>query len=269
MLTGDFPPNPPEKLGYRLEFSDEFDSDRLNLDRWVPYYLPHWSSRERTQPSYHLEDGALTLRIDADQAPWSPEFDGEVKCSALQTGLFAGQVGSSAGQLRFNQSAIVREAQIARRTYLPLYGFFETRVKAPTARGSLGALWMIGFEEDPQESGEICIFEVFGDHLTPSASEVRCGVHPWSDPRLTEEFYRDVYPINAAEYHIYAAEWTPTHIDFYVDNVKRRTIHQSPTYPMQFMLTIYELPGGAGQDAPYPRCFTIDYFRGYQPLGGY
>lgn len=46
-MTGDFPPNPLEKPGYILEFQDEFEDGNLNLDKWIPYYLPQWSSREQ------------------------------------------------------------------------------------------------------------------------------------------------------------------------------------------------------------------------------
>lgn len=269
MPTGDFPPNALAKPGYHLVFHDAFDDSALNLDHWIPYYLPQWSSRAQSAARYHLAGGALTLRIDADQPPWCPEFDGAVKCSSLQTGLFAGPVGSPIGQHRFNPACRVREAQPTRRTFTPQYGYFEARVKAPATPGYLGALWLIGFEETPAQSGEITLFELFGDHITPTASEVRYGVHPFQDPALTDEFYRDTLPIDASQFHIYAVEWTPTHIDFYVDNIKRRTVHQSPAYPMQFMLNIYELPGANPSATGYPQQFVIDDFRAYFPDDGY
>ena len=84
--------------------------------------------------------------------------------------------------------------------------------------------------------------------------------------------HEDLLPIDAKRYHVYAAEWTPTHIDFYVDNRKLRTLRQSPRYPMQFMLGIYERPSVADAGAetgPYPKTFSIDYFRAYQPMAGY
>ncbi len=101
------------------------------------------------------------------------------------------------------------------------------------------------------------------------------GVHPWGDPALVDAFFEDPLPIDATRYHIYAAEWTPTQIDFYIDNQKIRTIEQSPSYPMQFMLGIYERPeqsdGIVVRNPPelYPKTFTIDYFRAYQPIDGY
>lgn len=269
MTYDGFPPNPPHKAGYRLEFAEEFDESSLNLSRWFPYYLPQWSSRERTAARHTLTDSTLVLYIDEQQEAWCPEFDGEVRCTSIQTGVYAGAVGSPYGQHRFKPSCVVREAQPTQRLYTPQYGFFEARVKAPPFAGSLGALWMIGFEEVPQESGEIVLFELFGDSITPSASEVRYGVHAWSDPTLQEEFFRETLPFNAAEFHIYGVEWTPTHIDFYIDNVHRQRVMQSPAYPMQFMLNIYDLPVANKHTADYPRRFVIDYVRGYQPEGGY
>ena len=263
------PPNPLHKPGYRLEINENFDGGTLNTDLWLPYYLPHWSSRERSATRYRLEDNTLVLYIDENDTPWCPEFDGGVKCSSLQTGLYAGEVGSAQGQHRFNKACVVREAQPTQRLYTPRYGFFEVRVKAPAIPGTVATLWMIGVEEQPQESGEIAMFELFGDQITPESSVVRYGIHPWQDATLTDEFYRDTLPIDAAEFHTYAVEWTPTHVDFYVDNLHQRRVMQSPAYPMQFMLGIYDIPGTDKRPDHYPKRFVIDYFRAYQPEGGY
>ena len=100
-------------------------------------------------------------------------------------------------------------------------------------------------------------------------------MHPWYDPNIVDEFYEEFFNIDATHYHIYAAEWTPTHIDFYLDNQKIRTVNQSPTYEMQFMLSMYERPDQANETDPrdrrasYPKEFVIDYFRAYQPIKGW
>jgi hypothetical protein len=272
---GDFPASPLEKPGYSLEFHDEFDGSTLNTDKWFPYYLPHWSSRAQSTPNYTFENGNLVLQITHDQQPWCPEFDGEVRCSSIQTGTFAGTVGSKIGQLQFSPDLVVREAQSNVRTYTPQYGYFELRAKGLNTNANHVALWMIGYEDSPEKSGEIAIFELVGAKAGNDLSEVRLGVHPWGDPTLKEDFYAEWLPIDTTHYHIYGLEWTPTHIDFYVDNVKIKIIQQSPAYPMQFMLSIYEHPfegawtGVYDPNAPYPKQFRIDYFRGYQPENGY
>ena len=93
---------------YELEFEDTFDGDELDRGRWVPYYLPQWSSRERSAARYEVGGGRLRLLIEADQQPWCPELDGEIRVSSLQTGVFAGPVGSKVGQHRFAPEAVVR-----------------------------------------------------------------------------------------------------------------------------------------------------------------
>ncbi|MCC6612473.1 MAG: glycoside hydrolase family 16 protein [Anaerolineae bacterium] len=275
LSRGDFPPNPLDKPGYQLEFHDEFDEPELDTTKWLPFYLPHWSSRVLSTPRYTIADSNLVLEIAQDQGPWCPEFDGEVRCSSIQTGSYSGAVGSKLGQHRFSDALIVREAQANTQLYTPQYGFFETRVKGLRTNANHASLWMIGYEDAPERSGEIALFELLGAQRSPTRSGVRYGLHPWGDPTITDGFYEDYFDIDTAQFHIYAVEWTPTRVDFTLDNVKIRTIAQSPGYPMQFMLSLYELPfadawtGAYNPDDPYPKTFTVDYVRGYQPMGGY
>jgi hypothetical protein len=270
--TVDFPGNPIEKPGYRLEFQDEFTSTTIDESKWFPYYLPQWSSRERSKPRYALTDNKLHLRIDKDQGFWSEEYDGKLRVSSLQTACFSGPVGSSRGQLIFKPGLVVREAQPTVKLYTPHYGYFETRLKAVPIPGYMCAFWMIGLGERPEESGEICITEIFGENISAQESQINFGVHPFQDSAIKDEFYENKFPVNAADFHIYAAEWTPTQIDFYIDNVKVKTIHQSHMYPMQFMLNIYERPDlltQVSRKTPFPKVMEVDYVRAYQPLGGY
>lgn len=264
----DHPPSPINKPGYFLEWHDEFDGPELDTGKWLPYYLPQWSSRERSVPKYSLRDGMLVLQITNDQQPWCPEFDGEVKASCIQTGLFAGPVGSTLGQLHFRDGLIVREAQTNVRLYTPQYGYFECRAKGVDIPGNHVSLYMIGYEDTPERSGEINMFEIFGKDVRANSTKVGYGIHPWKDRKLTDEFYQDQLDIDATKFHVYAYEWTPMHIDFYVDGQKIRRIDQSPDYPMQFILSIYELPGVVNNSV-YPKEFVVDYVRGYQPERGY
>ncbi len=271
----DFPANPIEKPGYTLEFSDEFDSSELDTGKWLPYYLPQWSSRQQAAANYTFADGHLVLQVTEDQQPWCAEYDGDNRASVLQTGVYAGPVGSHIGQSRFRGDLVVREAQPPQRRYTPQFGYFEARVKGLTASASHVSLWMIGYEEVPEQCGEICLFELLGSEAGADESVVRYGVHTWTDPALREEFFIERFPLDSTCFHIYAVEWTPTHIDFYIDNVKIRTIDQSPRYPMQFMLGMFERrtqnawTGPYNPTDPYPKTFTVDYVRGYQPMVPY
>jgi hypothetical protein len=56
-------------------------------------------------------DAALRLLIEADQEPWCPALDGDIRVLSLQTGEFAGPLGTAVGQHRFNPAAVVTEEQ--------------------------------------------------------------------------------------------------------------------------------------------------------------
>jgi Glycosyl hydrolases family 16 len=263
----DFPANKPDKVGYRLEFQDEFTSADLDLSKWFPYLLPHWNGLERSKARWLNSDGTLKLFIDEDQAAATDWND---RASNLQTGHYSGPVGSKTGQFRFKADLMVREALPRVSSYVPKFGYFETRLKAVSVPGYHVALWTVGYDEP--NDGEIRIFEIHGANIGKPSSRIDCGILRWNDTHLQDECYEDWVDIDASEFHIYALEWTPKRVDFYIDNRKLRTISQSPQYPMQFMLGIYERPHeveASGLKTPFPKICEVDYFRGYKPLSGY
>lgn len=260
--------DPAVRPGYELEFDERFDGDTPDPSRWVAAYLPQWSTRARSAARHRLAGGRLELVIEADQAPWCPRFDGDVRVSSLQTGVFAGRLGDTVGQHRFSGAVVVTEEQDDAQLYTPRYGLIELRAKALDDPRNMVALWMIGYEDEPQRSAEICVCEIFGRDVGDGRASVGMGVHPFGDPRIADDFEAVALAIDAREFHVYAAEWTPERITFSVDGAPVKTVEQSPSYPMQLMLGIYEFRDAAApQDAgDYPKAFVADYVRGYRPI---
>jgi beta-glucanase (GH16 family) len=187
-----------------------------------------------------------------------------VRVSSLQTGLFAGPVGSRIGQHRFHPDALVREAQADMRLYTPQYGLFEVRCTALDDPATMVAFWLIGYEDEPERSGEICVCEIFGRDVGPREAKVGMGVHPFGDPQLSDEFAAETVDVDVRDFHVYAAEWTPEHVVFFLDGEHVKTVGQSPAYPMQFMLDVYEFPSSRASGDSYPKEFLVDWVRGYR-----
>jgi Glycosyl hydrolases family 16 len=253
-------------MQFELEFEDTFDGDDLDLGKWLPYYLPHWSSRARSAARYEVADGRLRLLVEADQEPWCPELDGDVRVSSLQTGLFSGPVGSAVGQHRFHPAAVVREQQPAVRLYTPHYGRIELRAQASRDPRTMVALWLIGYEDEPEGSAELCVCEIFGRDVGDASVTVGMGVHPFGDPTIVDDFSRVPVPIDATAFHVYVAEWTPDHVEFFVDGQACKRVAQSPAYPLQLMLSLYDFPPDDDDGTPTedPKAFVVDYVRGYR-----
>jgi hypothetical protein len=247
---------------YELEFEDTFAAPTLDERRWIACYLPQWSSRDRAAARYELGGGCLRLLIDADQEPWAPDLDGEVRVSSLQTGVFAGPLGSTIGQHRFSPAAVVREAQRNVRLYTPQYGVVELRARASDDPRTMAAFWMIGYEDEPERSAEICVCEIFGRNVRFDATAIGRGVHPFGDPGIADEFSVETVPIDAREFHVYAAEWTPESVSFSIDGRLVKVVQQSPAYPMQLMLGLYEFRGDDAGERGYPKEFVVDYVCG-------
>ena len=244
----------------------------MDEGKWLLYYLPQWSSRAISATNYRFGDQSLILKIDKDQKPWCPEFNGEVKVSSMQTGVYSGPLGSTIGQHKVSPECVVREVQKSERKYTPQYGYFEIRAKAIQSNNNVCAFWMIGFEDVPEHSSEICIMEIKGNNIRNSQSVNGHGLRAFADPNLKDEFFEDPYDFEASNFHIYAAEWRPDGIDFYIDNKLVNSIQQSPSYEMQFMLNIYEVSTDLAlgkNESTYPKEFEIDYIRVFQPVGGY
>lgn len=223
------------------QVDERFTTPPLDEHRWWPYYTPHWSSRAQTAARYDLADG-LTLRIDADTPPWARELDGDIRVSHLQTGQHSGPVGTGIGQHRFRDGLVVREGQPQRRLWLPHFGVIECRLAAIRHPQAMVAFWPIGFEEHPDDCGEICIAEIFGSDLDDDGGWVGIGVKPQSDPRLHEDFEKVRIDGDLTDFHDYAVEWTPERLRFFVDGRWVKTVAQRLDYPVQLMLDVYEFP---------------------------
>ena len=255
------------KDGYALVFAEDFTGGVLDDRKWVAHYLPHWTTPNRSAARYDLQPGWLRLRIDADQPAWLPDGE-QLRVSNLQTGSFSGPVGSPRGQHRHRLDLTVVSAQPTRRLYTPTDGLVQARLRASADPTCMLAVWLVGFEEDaPDQCGEICIAELYGQRIGPTGSAVRLGIKAHHDPRLRDDMTDVQLGLDATDWHSYAAAWDAHQTRLYVDNQLVRTVPQGLDYPLQLMIDLFEFPPDEARDpSADPKTSDVGPVRGYRPL---
>lgn len=165
------------------------------------------------------------------------------------------------------------------------YGYFEARLKMPTGGGTWPAFWTLGSNINtvPWPScGELDVVEFAGNRPTinTSAAHYRnsAGNHEYKSGALNNSVGL------AQDFHIYGMLWTPTEINFYIDNRLTLTVKKSDTgltywpfgpnssgvNPKMYVIFNLAMGGsyGGGIASGYSKAsFTIDYFRYYSANG--
>lgn len=255
--------------GLTLVFEDDFRAPALDRSVWLPHYLPAWSSRAATAATYHIADSCLHLTIPPGQGLWcAGDHDPPLRVSGIQSGSFSGPVGSTVGQQPYRDGLTVREAQEEFWGWTPKGGYLELRARAVVSPRSMVAFWMVGLEDQPERSAEICIAEIFGYAVRPGESAaVGMGLHAFRDPAVAEDFEAVPLPIDPAEFHTFAVDWRSKDADYLVDGQVVRTCLNPPAYPMQAMIAVFDFPDWSrGDDAGAVPELIVDYVRAYRRL---
>ena len=258
----DYPPNPLEKEGYRLIFHDEFDGEEINTDKWIPEYLPSWpKDRSVCAPTYEMKNGIIRLIIDKNS---KNEFDKGMHISGFMSASRTGLHHYDPKKKALHQ--IKTEA-----TQVNQYGYYEMRAKMQDGGGVHCAWWLIGFEDDPNQSCEIDIFEILGTDI----NRIWSTVHSWKDSTIQ---YHTEHPWFAnkklaEEFHIYGFDWTPEDVTVYVDGIQVMKHKAAITYPLIQIISFYDnrnakdgWTGTYDPTIPYPKSFDIDYIRMYKKI---
>lgn len=181
-----------KKDEYHLVWEENFDGDKLNLNDWnYEYHEPGWVNHELQEyvdspENIYLKDGKLVIQ-------------------ALKHVDEKGNVTYTSGRINTQH----------KHDYT--YGRFEARAKVPNGKGFLPAFWMMPTEESFYgqwpKCGEIDIMEVLGDKLTTSHGTLHFG-----EPHtMRQGGYTLKTGDFASEFHVFACEWEPGEIRFYVD----------------------------------------------------
>lgn len=155
-----------------------------------------------------------------------------------------------------------------------LYGRVEVRAILPGARGNWSAIWMLPTDWEYggwPDSGEIDIMEHVGYDQNVIHGSTHTKFHNFQ--MNTQKTGNTYIPNALSDFHVYAAEWYPDRIDFYVDNVKYFTSYNEykgyETWPFdkRFHLVMNIAVGGIWggvqgvDDGAFPCYMIVDYVR--------
>jgi len=249
----------PSPVGWTLTWSDEFnrpDGSPVDSSKWVKEVGGGgWGNEEleyyTTRPvNSFIQNGNLVIKALEEKYTGSDGVSRNYTSARLKT------------QGKFSQT----------------YGRFEARIRIPRGQGIWPAFWMLGDDIEKVQwptCGEIDIMENIGKEPNTVHGTIHgpgySGAEGISAPLATA-----VDQKFADDFHVYAVEWEPNEIRFYVDEYlyATRTPADLPkgtkwVYDHPFFLLLNVAVGGGWPGNPdatsvFPQTMLVDYVRVYK-----
>ncbi len=171
-------------------------------------------------------------------------------------------------------SARVKTAKL----FTQAYGKFEARIKIPAGQGLWPAFWMLGENIDQAgwpECGEIDIMENIGKEPSTVHGTLHGPGYSGAEG-IGAPFALPDHARFADDFHLFAVEWEPKVIRFYVDDTLYKTVTPSNlpagahwVYNHPFFLLLNVAVGGPWPGSPdsttvFPQTMLVDYVRVYR-----
>jgi hypothetical protein len=234
------------KPGWHLTFHDEFNGKSVDLRHFVPRFDDH----PLMPANFFASDGIGHLRMDRHAPTTRPDAPGRV--SALET--------------RHAHNAFAQQ-----------YGWFEVRARGTAGSGLGSGCWLLpldkkyaklttdgGSRASADEPTAIDVFEFFGKATHANNFSVHFGAG--KNDEATETKHME-FPFDfTRDFHVYALEWTPDQLIWYVDGKEVQRSNNVPKTPFFLRLALFEgdiIWRGPVDSSHYPADFDIDYVRVY------
>jgi beta-glucanase (GH16 family) len=261
----DLLPGGPGRPGWKLVWSDEFDTDGApDPKKWTyeegfvrngekQFYTVDRRENARVEKGNLVIEGRKEHYTSPKPGPGGKPHTAEYTSASLTTAKSASFT----------------------------YGRIEARAKIPHGRGTWPALWMLGINIGQvgwPKCGEIDILENVG--FDPDGIHTTVHTEAYNHPKKTQKGKRTERPKPYDAFHVYAIEWTKEKIDFYFDEEKVFTFENEgkgeATWPFdkpQYLILNFAIGGAWGgqkgiDETIFPQQFLIDYVRVYEAAAG-
>ncbi len=230
---------PSTEAAYQLVWSDEFDGNSLNTQKW------------------NYENGNLGVNNER-------QYYQTDNVSVSNGNLVITARRQSVGGQPYTSGRINTGGKFTQR-----YGRIEARIKLPAVQGLWPAFWMLGANiGDPNvgwpKCGEIDIME----HVNTGPTVL--GTIHWFNTAYS--YYGGNTNTTPTDYHVYAVEWDASSIRWYVDGTHFHTaniqnnINGTEEFHNPYFLILNvaaggNLPGQNINDGALPASMQVDYVR--------
>ena len=253
------PAAPPTSTGWTLVWSDEFNG-------------PNGSSVDRTK--WVVEAGGdgwgnQELEYYTDRSENASVQDGNLVIRALPE-KYTGPDGVKRNYTSARLKTFGKFSQT--------YGRFEARINIPYGQGMWPAFWMLGDDIDKvgwPACGEIDIMENIGKEPAIVHGSIH-GPGYVGNTGLEAPFALSGKHRFADAFHVFAIEWDPESISFYVDKdlYVRRTradlktgwkwVFDKPFFLILNLAVGGDWPGNPDSSTAFPQTMLVDYVRVYR-----
>ena len=249
----------PDRAGWKLVWSDEFngpDGSPVDPSKWVFETGGNgWGNHEL---EYYTERPANALQRGGNLV------------ITVSREKYSGADGVSRD---YTSARLKTEGK-----FWEKYGRFEARIKIPEGQGIWPAFWMLGADIGKlgwPSCGEIDIMENIGKEPRVIHGTIH-GPGYSGDNGIGSPFSLPDHARFADDFHIYAVEWQPKAIRFYVDDhlYATRTPAEIPqgakwvyNHPFFVLLNVAvggDWPGTPDSTTPFPQSMLVDYVRVYK-----
>jgi beta-glucanase (GH16 family) len=253
---------------WKLVWSDEFDRPGLpDATKWgyeegfVRNNEAQYYTRQRSENA-RVEGGMLVIESRKERFK-NPGFDpaAPAQSSSRKKREFA----------EYTSASLTTQGKASW-----TYGRIEVRAKLPSGRGTWPAIWMLGTNRSVgwPACGEVDIMEFVG--YEPGIVHANIHTRKYNHVQKTNKGDKHALPDASEAFHVYAVEWFPDHMDFFVDGNKYFTFRNENTgadawpFDKDHYLILNLAIGGAWggtkgiDESIFPQKFLIDYVRVYQ-----
>jgi len=234
--------------GWTLTWQDEFDGPEIDAAHWKHEIGGHgWGNAEdefyTAEPdNSFIENGRLVIQALEQRKQGKP----------------------------YTSARLITKDKFAQ-----AYGRFEARIQIPRGQGIWPAFWLLGEDISTAgwpDSGEIDIMENIGREPGIVHGTVHGPGYSGANGVGASYSLPDNAPF-ADDFHVYAIEWEPEAIRWYVDDVLYNTITPDDVagewvynHPFFILLNLAvggNWPGYPDETTEFPQRLTVDYVRVY------